>query len=419
MTRTWTRPHYAWVVVTVTFLVLLVTASVRAAPGILIIPLEREFGWDRATVSGAIAISILTFGLGGPLSGALIGRYGPRKVILGGSVLIALGLGAFLAMRELWQLFLFWGIVVGVGTGAVGNVLGATVAHRWFRTHRGLIIGLFGAATSAGALLFIPAMAALSVTVGWRGAIVLLIVACVAVLVPVALFMRDRPADVGTRAFGEGALVSAAERADDERRTPLRDAVRTTDFWLLAGSFFICGYTSNGLIGTHLIPHAVEHGFTAVTAASAVGVMGAMNIVGTLSSGWLSDRFDNRKLLAVYYGFRALSLAALPLVIEARGLYFFAILYGLDWIATVPPTANLTAKIFGRASLGTIYGWIFFSHMLGAAIAAYLGGFFHELLGDYHFMIISAALLGFVAAGLALRIQEPARGTAPAVLGAT
>jgi len=262
-------------------------------------------------------------------------------------------------------------------------------------------------------------MAALSVTVGWRGAIVLLIVACVAVLVPVALFMRDRPADVGTRAFGEGALVSAAERADDERRTPLRDAVRTTDFWLLAGSFFICGYTSNGLIGTHLIPHAVEHGFTAVTAASAVGVMGAMNIVGTLSSGWLSDRFDNRKLLAVYYGFRALSLAALPLVIEARGLYFFAILYGLDWIATVPPTANLTAKIFGRASLGTIYGWIFFSHMLGAAIAAYLGGFFHELLGDYHFMIISAALLGFVAAGLALRIQEPARGTAPAVLGAT
>ena len=404
------RPHYAWVVVAVTFLALLVAASVRAAPGILILPLEREFGWDRATVSGAIAISILTFGLGGPLSGTLVGRYGPRRVILGGSAVIALGLGAFLTVHELWQLFLFWGVVVGVGTGAVGNVLGATVAHRWFRTHRGLVIGLFGAATSAGSLVFIPAMAALSVSVGWRGAIVLLIVACLAVLVPVALFMRDRPADAGTRAFGEGQTISAAERADDQRRTSLRTAVRTPDFWLLAGSFFICGYTSNGLIGTHLIPHAVEHGFTEVTAASAVGVMGAMNIVGTLSSGWLSDRFDNRKLLAGYYAFRAISLAALPLVIEARGLYLFAIVYGLDWIATVPPTANLTAQIFGRASLGTIYGWIFFSHMAGAAIAAFLGGFFHEVLGDYHLMFISAALLGFVAAGLALRIAPGTAG---------
>lgn len=414
----WTRTHYAWVVVAVTFLALLVAASVRAAPGILILPLEQEFGWDRATISGAIAISILTFGLGGPLSGTLIERYGPRRVILGGSILIALGLAAFLTVRELWQLFLFWGIVVGVGTGAVGNVLGATVAHRWFRTHRGLVIGLFGAATSAGSLVFIPAMAALSVAVGWRAAIALLIGACVVVLLPVALFMRDRPADVGARAFGEGETVSDAERASDARTTPLRDAIRTTDFWLLAGSFFICGYTSNGLVGTHLIPHAVEHGFTAVTAASAVGVMGAMNIVGTLSSGWLSDRFDNRKLLAGYYAFRALSLAALPLVIESRGLYLFAIVYGLDWIATVPPTANLTANIFGRASLGTIYGWIFFSHMLGAAIAAYLGGFFHEVLGDYHLMFISAALLGFIAAGLALRIA-PGSGTRPVVLVAT
>jgi len=402
----------------VTFLALLVAASVRAAPGILILPLEAEFGWDRATISGAIAISILTFGLGGPLSGTLISRYGPRRVILGGSALIALGLGAFLTLQALWQLFLFWGVVVGVGTGAVGNVLGATVAHRWFRTHRGLVIGLFGAATSAGSLVFIPAMAALAVSVGWRGAIVLLIAACVAVLVPVAVLMRDLPADAGTRAFGEGQTISTAERADDERRTPLRDAVRTTDFWLLAGSFFICGYTSNGLVGTHLIPHAVEHGFTEVTAASAVGVMGAMNIVGTLSAGWLSDRFDDRRLLAVYYGFRALSLAALPLVIEARGLYLFAIVYGLDWIATVPPTANLTARIFGRASLGTIYGWIFFSHMVGAALAAYLGGFFHQVIGDYHLMFVSAALLGFVAAGLALRIQAPTGTATPAAAAA-
>ena len=403
------RLHYAWVVVGVTFLALLVSSSVRAAPGVLITPLEKEFGWDRATISAAVAASILTFGLGGPISGTLVNRFGPRKVILFGCLAIAASLAAFTRLQTVWQLFLFWGVGVGVGTGAVGSVLGATIAHRWFRTHRGLIIGAFGAATSTGQLLFIPAMAALTDSSGWRSAIVLLMGACLAVLIPVAIFMRDRPEDMGARAFGEQLVVSDEDRAADQRRTPMRVAVRSADFWLLAGSFFICGYTSNGLIGTHLIPNAIEHGFSTVTAASAVGVMGAMNIVGTLGSGWLSDRFDNRKLLAGYYGLRALSLSLLPLVFDVQGLYIFAIVYGLDWIATVPPTANLVAAIFGRASLGTIYGWVYFSHMLGAAIAAYLGGYAHTILGDYHLMFISAALFGVVAAGLALRIQSPAR----------
>ena len=403
------RPHYAWIVVAVTFLALLTIASVRAAPGILITPLEREFGWDRATISGAIAISILTFGLGGPISGTLVERFGPRKLILFGCVFVAAGLVAMLNLRAVWQFFLFWGLLIGVGTGAVGSVLGATIAHRWFRTHRGLVIGLFGAATSAGQLVFVPAMAALTVNDGWRAALTLLIVACLAVLVPVALFMRDAPEQMGLRAFGEQLVLTDTERAADARGTPLRVALRTTDFWLLAGSFFICGYTSNGLVGTHLIPHAIEHGFTEVTAASAVGLMGAMNIVGTLASGWLSDRYDNRKLLAAYYGFRAISLSALPLVFEVRDLYLFAVLYGLDWIATVPPTANLVARIYGRTSVGPIYGWVYFSHMCGAALAAFAGGYFHTVLGDYHLMFISAALFGFIAAGLALRIAPQPR----------
>jgi predicted MFS family arabinose efflux permease len=257
-------------------------------------------------------------------------------------------------------------------------------------------------------------MAALTVNVGWRAAIELLVAVSIVVLVPVAIFMRDKPEDQGLKAFGEQLVVSDEERAADVRTTPLRAAMRTGDFWLLAGSFFICGYTSNGLIGTHLIPHAIEHGFTEVTAASAVGLMGAMNIVGTLGSGWLSDRFDNRKLLAGYYSFRALSLVALPFVVDSGGLYLFAFFYGLDWIATVPPTANLVASIFGRASLGTIYGWVFFSHMVGAAIAAYAAGYAHTMLGDYHLMFISAALFGFVAAGLALRIAPQARAATAA-----
>ena len=407
------RFHYAYVVVAVTFLALLATSSVRGAPGVLIRPLEAEFGWDRASISAAVALSILTFGAGGIWAGSAAQRFGPRLVASLGVALVATGLAAVLTLGALWQLFLYWGVVVGLGTGAAGSVIGATIAHSWFRTHRGLIIGILGAANSMGQLLLIPAMAALTVLVGWRGAVVLLVAVSLGVLVPVVLFLRDRPADVGQRPYGEDAVVSVADRAADVRGTPLRVAIRSRDFWLLAGSFLICGYTSNGLIGTHLIPHAVDHGFTEVTAAGAMALMGAMNLVGSLASGWLTDRFDPRRLLATYYGLRALSLAALPVIFDVRSLYLFAILYGLDWVATVPPTANLVATIFGRASLGTIYGVIFFGHMLGASLAAYAGGFFHDLLGDYHLIFISATLMGFIAVGLVSKIDRRARsGTA-------
>ncbi|HET9457350.1 MAG TPA: MFS transporter, partial [Candidatus Limnocylindrales bacterium] len=226
---------------------------------------------------------------------------------------------------------------------------------------------------------------------------------------------------MGQPAYGAtgDAATEAADQAEAIRSTPLRKAARTRDFWLLAGSFFICGYTSNGLIGTHLIPHAVEHGFTEMTAASAVALMGTMNIIGTMASGWLTDRYDNRRLLAMYYGFRALSIAALPFILEIPMLLLFAIVYGLDWIATVPPTANLTARIFGRGSLGTIYGWIFCSHMVGAAIAAFLGGLFRDVYGDYHAIFISAALIGFVAVLMASRISVGGLTRPAEVLAAT
>ena len=410
------RFHYAWVVVAVTLVTLMAAQAVRAAPGVIIVPLEQEFGWDRAAISLAVGVSLLTFGLGGPLGGWLLERLGPRRLLLGGIVLIGLGLFALINVSELWQLFVVWGIVIGLGTGAAGQVASAAIAQRWFRTHRGLIVGLFGGATSAGQLVFVPAMAALTVTMGWRSAIALLLGAVAVAVVPLALFMRDRPSDVGQRAVGEGETLTAAEKADDARRTPLRQAVRRREFWLLAMSFFVCGYTSNGLIGTHLIPHAVEHGFTEVAAAGAVALLGALNIVGTLASGWLTDRYDNRKLLAAYYGFRALSLFALPLIYDLRGLLLFAVVYGLDWIATVPPTVNLTATIFGRASVGTLYGWIWFAHMVGAALAAYAGGFFRVLLGDYHLMFVSAGILGFIAVTLVSRIPESGREMPPRAL---
>ncbi|HEV8230561.1 MAG TPA: MFS transporter [Candidatus Limnocylindria bacterium] len=412
------RFHYAWVVVAVTLLTLMAAQAVRAAPGIIIVPLEQEFGWDRAAISLAVGVSLLAFGFGGPLGGFFVDRFGPRIVLVAGLLLIAAGLVALLFVTELWQLYLVWGIVIGVGTGAAGQVVSASIAQRWFRTHRGLVVGLFGGATSAGQLVFVPAMAALTVATGWRSAIELLLGAALVASVPLALFMRNRPSDVGQRAVGEGETLTAAEKADDARRTPVREALRRREFWLLASSFFVCGYTSNGLIGTHLIPHAVEHGFTEVAAASAVALLGALNIVGTLASGWLTDRYDNRRLLAGYYGFRAMSLLALPLIYDLRGLLLFAIVYGLDWIATVPPTVNLTASIFGRASVGTLYGWIWFAHMVGAALAAYAGGFFRVLLGDYHLMFVSAAVLGFIAVSLVSRIPQSGRPLPPTVFEA-
>ncbi len=409
--------HYAWIIVALTFTTLLASSAVRNAPGVIIKPLEAEFHWDRASISFAVAISLLAYGFGAPLGGSLVDLIGPRRVMLGGMCLIVLGLVPMLGMSELWQLHLLWGLTVGIGTGAVANVLGATIADRWFRTHRGIVIGMFGAAGAAGQLIFLPVMVAATASSGWRSAITLLAAVNAALLIPVVLLMRNHPQDVNRRPVGDTGDSHSRARLPS---TPLSAAIRTRDFWLLAGSFFVCGYTTNGLIGTHLLPHTVEHGFSEVATAGALGLMGLMNVAGTLLSGWLSDRYDNRKLLATYYAFRGLSLVALPFIVEMRGLVLFAIVYGLDWIATVPPTVNLTATRFGRGSLGTLYGWIFCAHMIGASVAAYAGGLFREHLGDYHLIFLSAALMGIVAAGLSMSIgvrPQPAVAVEPAAAG--
>jgi sugar phosphate permease len=400
------RLHYAWVMVGVTFAVLLVGAGIRAAPGALVLPFEDEFGWNRGSISLAAAVSLVTFGLGAPIGGSLIGRFGVRRVMLAGLALVVLGVAPMFFMRELWHLHLLWGVVAGIGTGAVAQVLGAAIATIWFRRSRGVVLGLFGAASSAGQLVFVPAIVALTLAVGWRAAILLMAAAAAILIVPVFLLIRDRPEQVGQRAYGDEAPEGgdAAEEAESARGTPLRVALRNRDYQLLAASFFICGYTSTGLIGVHFIPHSVEHGFGEVTAAGALGVIGLMNIVGTVGSGWLTDRYDNRLLLAAYYGFRALSLLALPWIADVPVLLVFAVVFGLDYIATVPPTANLTARIFGRASVGILFGWIFFSHMVGAALAAWLGGVARDALGDYTLAFLSAGALGLVAVGFSLGI---------------
>jgi sugar phosphate permease len=291
-------------------------------------------------------------------------------------------------------------------------VLGTTIANRWFVARRGLVLGLFGAATSAGQLVFVPLLMWLIVKIGWRTSTLLLAGAALVVLVPVLLLMRDDPADLGLQPYG-GAVPAAspARPVVAGRGEPpiILRAVRVPEFWLLSGSFFICGASSNGLVGTHLIPHSIDHGIPQVTAASVVALMGGMNFVGTVASGWLTDRYDPRKLLLCYYGFRGLSLLLLPFLTTFQSLTIFAILFGLDYIATVPPTATLVADIFGRRHVGAVFGWVFCAHQFGAALAAYLGGWVRTALGDYTLAFMVAGALAMTAGVMALCVNRAPR----------
>lgn len=404
------EPHrffYGWIVVAVTALTLLISAGVRSAPGVFIVPMRGELAWSQATIAFAVSLGLVLFGLAGPATGWLVARIGLRATMVAGLLLITASMATSAAIESLWQLNLFWGALSGIGTGVVGSVLGATVAGRWFVARRGLVVGVFGAATSAGQLIFVPLLMWLAVTIGWRTSVILLGVVAFAALLPVFLFMRNDPADVGARPLGM-ADDPPATGGNGAERGVMRRAVRSPEFWLLSATFFVCGATSNGLIGTHLVTYAVECGIGQVAAAGALALMGTMNFVGTIASGWLTDRYDPRKLLCVYYGFRGLSLLLLPFVTNPAGLAFFAVLFGLDYIATVPPTTALTADTFGRRNVGIVFGWIFCAHQAGAAIAAWLGGVARDTLGDFVVAFVVAGALALFAGLLSLRIGRAA-----------
>ena len=412
------RLYYGWVVAAVTFLALLVAAGIRSTPGVLVIPLEKEFGWNRTIVSAAVSISLLLYGLGGPFTAALMDRIGVRRVLLGALSLLAAGVGSTALMRTPWQFDLLWGLVVGLGTGSMALVLGAYVATRWFVAHRGLVMGLFSASAATGQLIFLPILASLVVAHGWRSAALAVAGAALLIMPFVAIFIRNDPGEIGLRPLG--APVEAPPQAPDTRAANpilatlggLRLGALSRDFWLLAGSFYICGASTNGLIGTHLIPAAMEHGIPEVTAAGLLAAMGVFDLIGTTVSGWLSDRWDNRYLLCWYYGLRGLSLLFLPYAFGTQflGLAGFAVFYGLDWVATVPPTVRLTADAFGNRNVGVMFGWIFTAHQLGAATAALGAGVIRTWLGSYQMGFMTAGLLCLIAAGLVIRIGAAPRG---------
>jgi sugar phosphate permease len=392
------RVHYAWIVAAVTFVVLLITAAIRATPGLFLVPLEAEFGWGRTTISASIAVNIALFGLIGPFAASVMDRWGLRRVVLCALGLLAASVALSTRMQYEWHFLLLWGILVGSATGVTAMVLAAVVATRWFDERRGVVLGALSAANATGQLVFLPMLAGVAEDRGWRAAAIVVAGAAVVVFAIVFAFMRDRPSDVGLRPYGQ-RMDAAPVRPSLTPLAALAHASRTRAFWVLAGTFFVCGASTNGLIGTHLIAACHDVGITAVRSAQLLAVMGLFDILGTTASGWLTDRYSSRHLLFGYYTLRGLSLLFLPttLLTGGAGLGLFAVFYGLDWIATVPPTVKLTSESFGRENTGVIYGWIGASHQLGASMAAFGAGAIRAELGDYRIAFLIAGVLCLIA----------------------
>jgi sugar phosphate permease len=402
------RLHYAWIVLATTTLVLLTSGGVRAAIGVFVKPLEAEFGWSRTLLSFAVAMSIALYGLTGPFVGRLADRVGPRWVLTGGVVLVGIGTVGGAGVTQFWQFFLAVGLIAAVGSSATAAPVAATVATRWFDKHRGLVLGINGAGMAAGQLVVLPLAMALVAYTSWRGAFLILGAGLLVLVAPLAaIFMRNDPSERGLYAYGATEpprVMTAAQEAAE--RTPVSEAVRTWPFLLLCGSFWVCGYSTFGVILAHFIPYATDHGFHPGEAAGALGVMGAMNIVGTIGSGWLCDRLGPKFPLALYYLFRGLSLFCLPFVTTVPGLYAFAALFGLNFISTVPATTTLTARIYGRYSVGELSGWIFASHQLGGAIGAVASGWLFDKTGDYTMAFYAAGAWAVIATVMVLFIRD-------------
>jgi predicted MFS family arabinose efflux permease len=414
------RFHYGWFAVAVVFLVLLASAGTRATPSVMMVPLEHEFGWSRATISLAISVNIALYGLTGPFAAAAMQRFGVRPTVLVALATMAAGVALSSLMRHPWQMILTWGVMVGSATGVAALTLSATVVNRWFVTRRGLVMGILTASSATGQLVFLPMLADIAEHHGWRPVVWVVAGAAVVVLPLVALLLPERPADLALRPFGAPAdapLDGAASKQNPLAIAfgTLATAVRKRDFWLLFFSFFICGASTNGYIGTHLIAMCGDYGLSEVQGASLLAAMGIFDLFGTTMSGWLSDRFSSRVLLFWYYGLRGLSLMYLPHAfgIDFYGLPLFAVFYGLDWIATVPPTVRLVTDVFGKEAAPVVFGWVVAGHQLGAAFAAFGAGLLRADLGTYTLASMVAGGLCLVASVIVLRINRGTRRAAP------
>lgn len=409
---------YASLVAAVTFLSLFVAAGLRSAPGVMMVPLEINFGWDRATISASAAIGILLYGLVGPFAAALMLSFGIKRTMLAGLALMSASTFASLWMTQPWHYVLTWGVLSGIGSGAVASILGAAVVNRWFATRQGLVMGLLTASTATGSLLLLPFLAWLSQAGAWKPVALVVSLACLALIPLVLMLVPEHPAQVGVRRYGETEDTPAPPPLKQAATAGLAisalvRAARRPVFWLLFGTFFVCGLTTNGLVGTHMIAFCGDHGIAPVAAAGLLSTMGLFDLFGTTASGWLTDRYDPRKLLFVYYGLRGLSLIALPFLdFSTASLMTFAVFYGLDWIATVPPTVKLANLHFGEREAPIVFGWVMVGHQIGAAVAAAGAGVIREVTGTYMPAFVIAGAFGLVAAMAVLWVRAEWRAEA-------
>lgn len=405
----------AWIVAAITMGALIAAAGFRSSTGALLQPLEDDFGWSRATTSGAVTLNLVLYGLTAPFAAALMERFGVKRVVAASLLLVAVGSGLTLVMTQAWQLWLLWGFAIGIGTGSLALVFGAIVANRWFVERRGLVVGVFSAASSTGQLIFLPAIAALATGPGWRWAAGL-VAGFALLLVPLVLWLfADHPQDVGVRPYGAPADWQPAPPAPVTRSAArvavdvLRSSSRSWTFWILMAIFWVCGWSTNGLIGTHFIPAAHDHGMPETTSAGLLALIGIFDIIGTVASGWLTDRVDSRYLLFFYYFFRGLSLLVVHWLLgpsAEASLFVFVLFYGLDWVATVPPTVALCRQHFGVEKSGVVFGWVFASHMVGAGVAASYAGWVRQVNGDYFAAWMTAGGMCLLTAALCLLIPR-------------
>ncbi|OOG52211.1 MFS transporter [Polaromonas sp. C04] len=405
--------HYSWVMAAVTFLTMLTMSAALGLPGVILQPLSHEFGWTNEQISSALALRFALYGLMGPFAAVLMERWGLRAVMCTGLALVGAGMALATLATQLWQLFILWGLMLGLGTGLTALVLGAVVANRWFTARRGLVIGLLTASSATGQLAFLPLAAWIIEHAGWRYAVIPIFAGSALVALLALCLVRNRPCDIGLAPLGEAFVPDSTPVAAAAMtfRTPfvaLREASGNRTFWILFGTFFICGLSTNGLVQTHFVSLCADYGLTAVPAASVLAMMGAFDFFGTILSGWLSDRYDNRKLLFWYYGLRGLSLFWLPhSTFTLYGLSIFAMFYGLDWIATVPPTVKLAGASFGKERVGLVFGWIFAAHQIGAATAAYGAGLTRTLLLTYTPALYAAGGACLLASLAVMAMRRP------------
>ncbi|MEA0565607.1 MFS transporter [Lysinibacillus irui] len=408
------RVHYSWFILVVTFFSIIVAGITLSSSGVFINPLEKEFQWERSTIALAFAISLFLYGISGPFMAALLEVIGLKKMMLSAMATLIVGITLTFLMNQSWQLIVIWGGIIGLGASLFLTVLSPYVANHWFVKRRGLAVGILTASTATGQLILLPVLAMIIEHYSWRWAMGLILLLSTLMFTLIAIFIKNKPQDVGLNPYGQEEFIE--EQTVQQKKNPIHiafngllEAVKIKAFWLLAGSFFICGLSTSGLIGTHFVSYCISFGVPLVTAASLLSFMGVFNLLGTTASGWLSDRFDNRWLLFWYYLLRGASLLLLPYALSQGSvilLTIFTIFYGLDWIATVPPTISITRQIFGMQKSSIIYGWIFASHQAGAAVAAYGGGLIYQFFNSYTWAFFLAGIFCAMASLFVIIVKK-------------